>query len=565
MSFIRLVVSGFCLLAATAPSGIAADFTPDPALGHPDQRLHLYGIARAYCERNWDADANLVGAQSKHPPNKKQHSTRESTYYAYGLLLTGDPKDLARAQDILKRVLATQDANPQNASLYGAFGWLAEDPPGDLNSAAFVGGILAEILYLDRKKPRLDPVLRRQVEDSVRMSVAAVMHRDVDGAYTNMAILSIALAAAGDKLLSVPGAGEWAGKKLDKVLALAGDKGEFAEYLSPTYTGVAIQGASIAKRFAFSDAFAAKVDTLINRLWQQVAKSYHAPTYQLGGPQQRAYGDNMLDYAADLKYWLYLALDGAYPLPDTDNLHDWDKAAIFCDVDLPMEQRDEFKLPTVAWRQWDAVSNPPVPTRHLSQYREGNFILGTVAYQDEWKQKRNLVAYWRNDGPPPLNMNVGYCIDESNESIPGFPGEKIHWYSTQVKGIALVAMVASIDVPSRGTTCFVFNSGVVVTPGDAGAVQVQNGTITTRIYPVSKDAVSYQSEPDDAHHMFRLTRLWNSSNFVNSFHVMAYVIDFRAPDQAPPVVTDMSLTQDKVGVTASAKVDGVALSIPSMN
>jgi len=391
------------------------------------------------------------------------------------------------------------------------------------------------------------------------------MRRNVDGAYTNIAVLSLALAAAGDKLLAVPKAGEWAEAKLDNVLALAGTNGEFAEYLSPTYNGVAIQGAYLAKRFAISDAFSAKADTLINRLWQQVALSYHAPTYQLGGPQQRAYGDNMLDYAADLKYSLYLALDGAYPLPDTENLHDWDKAGVLCDVDLLIGPRAEFKLPTPLWRQWDAVSNPPAPVRHLSQFRDGNFILGTVANQDEWKQKRNLVAYWRNDGPPPLNMSVGYCIDESNEVVPGFAGEKIHWYSTQVKGMALVAMVASTDVPGQGTTAFVFNSGAVVTPGDGGAVHVQNGTITTYVYPISNGTVAYQTEPDDAHKMLRLTRSWNSSDIVNNFHVMAYLVVFRPPDQAPPVVTGTTLAPDKTGVSASVKVDGVALSLPSMN
>ncbi|HEY0257680.1 MAG TPA: hypothetical protein VGC39_09580, partial [Candidatus Methylacidiphilales bacterium] len=173
---------------------------------------------------------------------------------------------------------------------------------------------------------------------------------------------------------------------------------------------------------AFSPDFSSKTDAAINHLWKEVALAYQAPTYQLGGPFLRAYGDNMIDYCANLKYWLYLALDGAYPLPDTDTAHDWGKASLSSLATEAIAPRSEFQLPPVPWRAWDAVGSGKTPVRHLFQYRKGNFILGTVAMQDEWRQKRNLVAYWRNDGPPPLNMSVGFCIDESNESTPDYAG-----------------------------------------------------------------------------------------------------------------------------------------------
>ena len=232
----------------------------------------------------------------------------------------------------------------------------------------------------------------------------------------------------------------------------------------------------MARKFSISDAFAAKADALIDHLWKQVALSYHAPTYQLGGPYQRAYGDNMLDYCAVLKYFLYLGLDGAYPLPDVQFEHDWDMGGLCSIADLPIKARPEFKLPPVTWRQWDAVGTSPTPVRHLSQYKEGNFILGTVAFQDEWKQKRNLVAYWRNDAPPPDGFHVGFCIDQSNESIPGFAGEKLHFYSHQVKGAALVAVVASTDVPGQGVSSLVFDDGATMVDGkDGGPLQIKDG------------------------------------------------------------------------------------------
>src|SRR4051812_19505437 len=100
-----------CLLAMS-PALRAAEWQPDPSLTNPQLHRRLYDIGRRYAEANFDPDANLVGTPSKHPPNKKQHATRESAYYAYGLLLTGDPADRTRAHAILRQVVATQDTKP---------------------------------------------------------------------------------------------------------------------------------------------------------------------------------------------------------------------------------------------------------------------------------------------------------------------------------------------------------------------------------------------------------------------------------------------------------------------
>ena len=231
----------YCLIASVSFPAFGAVWNPDPALGSPDRHRRLYDIGRNFGDTNFDPDANLVGTHTKRPPNKKSHSTRESAYYAYGLLLTGDPADRDRAQAILKRVVTCQDTKPGSPTC-GVFNWITEDPPQDLNSAAFVGLTLADVIDLDRRHPSLDPDLRSQVEKSTRLTILEVMRRDVDPGYTNIALLSTALAAAGEKLWAVPGAGTWAQSKLDAVMALAGD-GDFAEYLSPTYTGVALQGA----------------------------------------------------------------------------------------------------------------------------------------------------------------------------------------------------------------------------------------------------------------------------------------------------------------------------------
>jgi hypothetical protein len=446
-------------------------------------------------------------------------------------------------------------------------------PPKDLNSAAFVGITLADVIDLDRHKPCLDPDVRTAVESAAKLAVLEVMHRDVDPGYTNIAMLSIALTAAGQKLWAMPVAAAWSKAKLDALMSLA-DDGEYAEYLSPTYTGVAVDGAYLIRKFAFSDAFAAKADATIDHLWKQVAAAYHAPTCQLGGPYCRAYGDNMLDYASDLKYPLYLALDGGYPLPDTDTDHDWDKAGLFTIADLPIAPRPEFKQTPLPWREWTAVATAPTPVRHLAQFRDGDFILGTLGFQDEWKQKRNLVAYWRNPAPPPEGFGVGFCIDQANETVPGgYAGEKLNWYCKQVKGAALVAIIGPQKLPVLGGCTLVFDTGAALATDDKSAspLRILDGTVTAYLYPVSNGEVQFASETSTLQHVdaqanthrsvFKVMRPWTAADSVGSKHVLAYLIVFRPSDQSARAVSGLALKSDGEQASATALVAGDELSV----
>jgi hypothetical protein len=583
----------WCLMASASPPVLGGTWNPDPSLGNVDQHRRLYEMGRHYCEQNFDPGANMVGTPSATPPNRRHHSTETSISYALALLLTGDPTDRDLAQKIIKRVLTCQDMNPASPT-YGAFTWYGEDPkPGDPKLAAFVGFGLAGIIDWDRKHACLDADLRGQVEASLRLAVGEVMRRNTNQGYTNIAFLSTAVAAAGAKFLAVPGAGVWAQAKLDGILALADDS-EFTEYLSPTYTAVALDGAYACREFAFSAAFSAKTDAAINHFWKQIALAYHAPTYQLGGPYLRAYGDNMLEYSNGLKYWLYLALDGAYPLSDTDTAHDWTKAGLVGLAAMAVTPRPEFKQTPPSWRAWTATGSPEAQpnadntlVRHLFQYRNDNFILGTVSSQDEWKQKRNLVAYWASGPTPtpqdllPPGFKVGMCLDESNEELSGIPGEQIHFSSQQVKNAALVVLSTAANVPAHDTSTLVFDEDAEIDEKDGSfPLRIRDGSITTYLYPVSNRsiqyAVQYHTYPMPNGQDFfavrkvpftisRVMRFWDSADGFGLVRVMAYLVVFRPSDQPPPSVTGISLQPGALGLTASAEVDGAPLTVSFKN
>ena len=545
-------------LSIASPRLSAAEWVPDKSLQNPDQHKRLYDIGRQYLDANFDSDADLVGTNSKHPPNKKQHATRESADYAYALLLTGDPAERDLAQLVLKKVMMTQDASSDGLTK-GAFGWVWEDKPTDLNSADFVGTTLARIIDLDRHHPCLDPDVRPLVENSLRLSVLASMHRDADPGYTNIALLTVALTAAGDKLLHMPVAAAFSEAKLDAIMKMAGDD-EYAEYLSPTYGAVDMLGAYLAKEFAFSDTFAAKTDATIDHLWKQFALSYHAPTDQLLGPFCRSYGENMLEYAAGLKYMIYLGTGGDYPLPNKERDHDWDKGGLVTVCDLPITPQDAFKQPQPATREFDSAGQFGV--RHLTQYREGNFALGTIATQDEWKQKRNLVAYWRNDdAAAPNGFNVGFCLDESNETNPGGVNPAhIHFYAQQKKGTALINLVTDKAVPPDPACMqLVFDpKATLAGEPNANPLCIKDGSISTYVYSISNSPVTYQTAVDPK--MFHITRSWKTADEVGKLHVMSYIIAFRPSDQPAPVIDNASVHADGDGGISSVKVDGVDFS-----
>ncbi len=565
MTSFRLTIVS-CLLATTPSAFAAGTWNPDPRLGNVEAHRQLYELGRAWGDTHFDAAASMISQK----PKSRDHMVRESIYYAYTLLLTGDPDDRAKAQPIIKNVIAEQDIRA-NSVWRGAFLWTSlskwsDQRNPDLNTAAFIGTGLAEIAELDRRKPCLDPDVRSAVDAAGKLAVEEVIRRNVDPGYTNIALLSTALAAAGAKLWAVPGADKWADDKLSTVLKLAGD-GAVYEYSSPTYSAVDLSAAYMIRQFAFNDAFAAKGDAIIDHLWKELSSAYHAPSYQLGGPYNRAYGNDMLTYAAGLKYFLFLALDGKYPLPvQPDLAHGWDQGGLGMLAALPVKPRPEFQQTPPAERTWIATgpSDGVHASRELHQFRDGNFILGTVVSQDEWKQKRNLVADWRTDVTTAPGYKIGFCIDETNETLPnGFPYATIQFRSQQKGSAALVLLDAQRALPPSGAASLVFDTGATVADPKASPIVVQDGAITTYLYPITNGQASYESHEDDKsdQHTVQVNRVWSSADALGKVHAISYLVVFRPADKPAPQVSDLALKDDAGQLSVSATVDGAPLSI----
>ena len=78
------------------------------------------------------------------------HPTRESFYYAVALFQRGRTEDVAKAKQILRKVLRLQETDAES-DFYGVWPWLLEEPlknmsSVDFNWADFCGSSIAQIL-----------------------------------------------------------------------------------------------------------------------------------------------------------------------------------------------------------------------------------------------------------------------------------------------------------------------------------------------------------------------------------------------------------------------------------
>ena len=371
------------------------------ASGPLGQRLNQ--IARRWGDDHFDESAGLVffeHPQNGHMSGGGAHLLRESSYYAYTLLDSGTEGDLRRAERILERVLPKQNLDPQSR-FWACFtceheqDWATWEHP-DQNWAQFLGMIFGYILALDDEQRRLSASLRDKLDDAFRLTVLASMRRDVNAAYTNIALLSSAVAAAGASLRKIDGAEAFSFNKLAQVLERARPSGTFDEYLSPTYYGTDLYALYSVEKFAGTERLRTVAASLLDLVWNDVEHAYHPATYQLGGPHSRAYGDNMLEYAAALKYYLFLATDGAYPLNAVETRHSHDCGSLSIIRTHQVHRR--IATNTAHPTSFRRVALPKVEgeaEKIQTQYQDEGFSLGTISEQNVWSQRRNLIAYWR--------------------------------------------------------------------------------------------------------------------------------------------------------------------------
>lgn len=317
MLFLRLLVLlGF--LAGTRAS-VAAEFAA------PERRpRELLLASLAFAETHWDESAGLLWSPA--PGERGQHHrTRESGWYALGLLARNEAGDAARAARIIDRVLAHQfDAPGQRWD--GSFRRAPEEPmpPADAqlwkhydpNWRQFIGTTF--VLMLEKFEDRLPPELRERMLAAIRRAVAGELTQGREEPYhTNIALMQGFLWGwAGARL----GRGEWVEQSeawAERIRANFARHQTFEEFNSPTYYGVDFYGLALWRELGATPRVRQLGDEMEAALWRDVAAFYHADLRNLCGPFDRAYGLDLRRYVSLTGIWMGLVLEREFtPLPD---------------------------------------------------------------------------------------------------------------------------------------------------------------------------------------------------------------------------------------------------------
>jgi hypothetical protein len=288
-------------------------------------RAELAETTVAWSDQWFDPDAGLLwnppGSFGGALADASVHLIPQSAWYAFGLVDRARTGDVDRAEAVIGALLDHQYDRP-GASWHGTFSRFAEWPEPvdgavewdhyDPNWRQFVGTAL--LLILRRAESALSSALVRRVDRCLWLAVEGEPADRVTAAYTNIALMKAVLEAEAGARFDEPA---W----VERGVALAASvaDGPIEEYNSPTYYGIDLLGAAMARSSPADARLRAAGDALERRIWTAASQAYHAGLGNLCGPYTRSYGMDMHRYVAAFALWLWPVLGPDHtPLPDLD-------------------------------------------------------------------------------------------------------------------------------------------------------------------------------------------------------------------------------------------------------
>lgn len=343
---------------------------------------------------------------------------RDSMEYALLLLETGEAEELKRATKILEAALAQQITDPAS-KWYGLWGYYLEEPPdrmapADWNWADFNGATLLT-LYA-RHQRRLAEPLAIRVREAIRHAAASVRRRNVAMSYTNIAVKGTFVTLAAAESLKDQDLLGYALDRLHRFAKTVDETGSFAEYNSPTYAQVSLTEFTRMRMFVRTAEARALADKLHRRLWEHLARHWHAPTAQFAGPMSRCY---ITDLGAPL--WLQKSLNGAVQFAILADIRAGKAPAAgevgLFDYQCPADLRSSFitlKAPA-QYRELFALAPNGVRPVQGATWLTPQYSLGSCNRSDFWVQRRPLLAYFGNAQRPARYLQLRVIKDDLRE------------------------------------------------------------------------------------------------------------------------------------------------------
>lgn len=375
-----------------------------------------------------------IGYHSRLPDGCVCHSTREAIYYALALIRSGKKKHLARAEKVIRAVLALQETNPYKQT-YGIWPWFQEEPlekmaPPDWNWADFIGAALCHILLEHRKA--LSKPLVRETEAALERAAWSIFRRNVQPDYTNIALMGAAVTSAAGRILKNDLLTEYARERIKAFWKFTRKTGGLNEYNSPTYTFVALfETERILQLSADMETceYAEKVRRLI---WQSLAEHYHPATGQLAGPHSRAYA-----LLLDKGTIRYLSEMTGADIPGKDSKEEKTDLSLFSgETHLPCPKEVAKRFRKLPEKELESTRRfirrePDSDSCYGTTWMTEQATFGSISRGCTWVQAHPLIAYWIN-GKKPAVFHFNFLKNGREFSSLGFR-------TAQRKNIALTA------------------------------------------------------------------------------------------------------------------------------
>ena len=369
----------------------------------------------AYFDSVYDDSEHLLkvefaspGYHTKVPTGSIVHPTRESFYYAVALLQRGETGDVQRAQKILRRLLPIQQTDA-NSEYSGVWPWLMEEPLNkmgsvDLSWADFCGSAIAQILVEHRDQ--IDQDLQRGLENSLRLSADRIRQRDVQPAYTNIAVLGGGVCTMAGEILGDDSLLQYGRQRLSKIAAFTEEQGGFNEYNSPPYSKVVIGECERILQLCEDQTVRGAAESLRATAWKMISKSYHVGTNQIAGPHSRTSRIRLRETTLD---FLAERIGKKIPCHPTMS-HDKPRGyAIVEPIPCPREFRSRFfdkpAKPNQIQRTF-ILPRGKTPATVGTTWLSSDACIGSVNQSGFWTQRKPLVAYWATDEDPAIAFRV---------------------------------------------------------------------------------------------------------------------------------------------------------------
>jgi len=344
------------------------------------------------------------------------HPTCINFDYALALLMTGEKSDRERAIGILRTLLTLQDTVPTHLT-YGIWPWYQDEPlemmnPPDWNWADFCGLRVAQVLR--HHTDALPEDLTRDLRAALGHAAYSIFRRNIQTAYTNIAIMGSFVALAAAELLSDARIGEYGRRRLQDVIdALVACDG-FAEYNSPNYTIEIVNICERALHLVGKPEHTNPIKELHARVWGLIADFFHPGTAQWGGPQSRSY-QTWLEPGQVLFFTRRLG----FALPQRPGVKSRPGSllggpSLYPELPCPSALTERFReLPEKVVEQEKRFLPPTMPRPPLigKSWMTPTAALGSANRALMWVQTRSVLGYLKTDEDPALQFRLRFLHD----------------------------------------------------------------------------------------------------------------------------------------------------------